>query len=465
VTPFVQAVEAAIRRHAMLAGGERVLVAVSGGADSVALLHALSALAPAWRLALHVLHVDHQLRPESGRDADFVRALSARLGVGCEVARVTVGRGSSPEAQARAARHSALTEWADRLGAFRIALGHTRDDQAETVLMRVLEGAGPRGLAGIAPVRGRIVRPLLTLGRHEVVAELEAQGLSWIEDPSNRDPRFFRNRVRHAVLPQLATACDLDVVAALTRTAARMREAVDALDARASAELDRLARPGVSDAVFSRAALGTLPDELAANVLRLGAARLGSRAPLRAWAHRGLARVLAEPTARRPFRFGGVTVEVSGDWLRLSSGADAPLGERLLQVPGRTALPEIGRSIEARLLPARDYVLPREPSRAAFDADLLPAPVRVRPRGRGDRLRAFAGGERRVKSLFIDAKVPAWERDRIPLVEAGGEVIWIAGLRRGALAPLSGATRRVLDLALVSSSEEGELPATMRLLT
>src|SRR6185369_3035207 len=100
-------------------------------------------------------------------------------GVGCEVARVTVGRGSSPEAQARAARHSALTEWADRLGAFRIALGHTRDDQAETVLMRVLEGAGPRGLAGIAPVRGRIVRPLLTLGRREIVAELEALGLTW----------------------------------------------------------------------------------------------------------------------------------------------------------------------------------------------------------------------------------------------------------------------------------------------
>jgi tRNA(Ile)-lysidine synthase len=450
VTPFIETVAATIRRHAMLAGGERVLVAVSGGADSVALLHALRTLAPSLRLALSVLHVDHQLRGESARDADFVRALCARLGVACDVARVTVARGSSLEAQARAARHAALAACADRVGASRIAVGHTCDDQAETVLMRFLQGAGPRGLAGIAPVRGRIVRPLLALGRREIVAELEAGGLTWIEDPSNRDLKFFRNRVRHEVLPLLAAAYDGDVVDALNRTAARMREAVAALDARATAELDRLARNGVHDAVFSRAALGGLPGDLAANVLRLAAARLGSGAPLRAWAHRGLRRVLADPPARRPFRLGGVTVDVSGDWLRLSSAPPVPLGERPLDVPGRTPLPEIGRVIEARLVAAQDYVLPREPWCAAFDADLLPGPLRVRPRGRGDRLRAFAGGERRLTSLFIDAKVPRWERSRIPVVDAAGEVVWVAGLRRSAHAPVTGATRRVLELALVS---------------
>src|SRR3990172_8633235 len=133
----------------MLAGGEPVLVAVSGGADSVALLHTLVALAPAWRLRLSALHVDHGLRPDAARDADVVQALGARLGVPVEVARVAVSPRGSLEAAARAARYAALDAAADRVGATRVALRHTPDDQAETVLMRPLEGAGggrgPRG--------------------------------------------------------------------------------------------------------------------------------------------------------------------------------------------------------------------------------------------------------------------------------------------------------------------------------
>jgi tRNA(Ile)-lysidine synthase len=450
VTPLVAAVSAVIRRHAMFAGGERVLVGVSGGADSVALLHALRALAPSLRLSLSVLHVDHQLRADSARDAEFVRALCARLDVPCDVERVTVRAGGSVEAEARVARHAALADWARRLGATRIALGHTRDDQAETVLMRVLAGAGPRGLAGMSPVRGPIVRPLFALRRHAIVAELAAVGLPWIEDPSNRDVRFLRNRVRHELLPALSAAWGADVVEALDRVGARMREVVDALDARAAHELDRLARTGVGDAVLSRTALATLPGEVAANVLRLAALRLGSRAPLRAWAHRGLGRALADPPARRPFRLAGVTVEVSGDWLRLSSAIDVELAERVLEIPGLTTLPEIDATIEARLLSPHGYVLPRELGRVGFDADRLPTPLRVRPRRRGDRMRVFAGGERRLKSLFIDAKVPRWSRGRVPVVEAGGEVVWVAGLRRGALAPVTPTTRRVLDLTFVS---------------
>jgi len=143
----------------MLAGGETVLVAVSGGADSVALLHVLADLAEAWRLRLHVLHVDHQLRPDSPADADFVRALGARLGVSVDVVTVTVDSRGSLEAAARESRYAALEAGAARVGAHRIALGHTADDQAETVLMRLLEGAGVRGLAGIPPVRGRIIHP------------------------------------------------------------------------------------------------------------------------------------------------------------------------------------------------------------------------------------------------------------------------------------------------------------------
>jgi len=433
----------------MLAGGETVLVAVSGGADSVALLHLLLDLSPAWRLRLHVLHVDHQLRTESAADADFVRDLGARLGVPVDVARVAVDRRGSLEGSARAARYAALEACAARVGAERIAVGHTADDQAETVLMRLVQGAGVRGLAGIPPVRGRIIRPLIEVRRSALETELRCSGLAWVDDRTNRDPKFLRNRIRHELLPLLADSYNPEVAASLVRVAAVARETVSALDLAASAELDRLAVWNDRAATLKLDALRALPRPVAAEVLRQGAARLGSRAPLRAWAHRGLKRVLAVPAPRRPFRLGGVTVEISGALVRLATSSPAPLIERTVVVPGRTELPEIGQALEARLVGADAYAIPRETSRVAFDADELAAPLVVRARRRGERLVAFGGSERRLKSLLIEAKVPRWDRARVPVIEAGGTIVWIGHLRRAAAGRVTARTRRVLELALV----------------
>ena len=445
---LTHAVERTLRRHAMLAGGETVVVAVSGGADSVALLHVLTTLAPAWRLGLHVLHVDHGLRPDSGRDADFVLTLGARLGVPVAVERVEVGPGSA-EAAARAARYAALEAWADRLHATRIAVGHTADDQAETVLMRVLAGAGVRGLAAIPPVRGRVIRPLLDVRRAALRAALAMTGLPWVEDPTNRDPKFLRNRIRHELLPLLAASYRADVVPALARTARLAREAVDALERGAAVELARLATGSAGAFTLSRAALGALPPAIAAEVLRQAAAQLGSGAPLRAWAHRGLQRVLATPPPRRPFRLGGVTVEVSGGQVRVGSRPASPLLARTLSVPGRVALPEIGKAIEARLLPAAGYALPLGADRVAFDAAGVPRTLTVRSRRRGERFHPFGAAAGRLKPFLIDARVPRWERDRLPLIDAGGEIVWVAGVRRGVAAPVTAATREILELVLV----------------
>jgi tRNA(Ile)-lysidine synthase len=442
------AVELTLRRHAMLAGGETVLVAVSGGADSVALLSILTALAPSWRLTLHVLHVDHGLRPDAGRDAEFVRALGARLGVPVDVERVQVGRGSV-EAAARAVRYAALEASADRLDAARIAVGHTADDQAETVLMRLLGGAGLRGLAAIPPVRGRVIRPLIELRRQALRDALVADGLDWVEDPSNRDPKFLRNRIRHELLPLLAAADDADIVPALADVARRLRESVDALDLAAALELARLATTEADALTLPRSALAALPAPIASEALHQAAARFGSRAPLRAWAHRGLRRVLAAAPPRRPFRLGGVIVEVSGDRIRVGARPAPALTPRALAVPGRLDMPEIGHALEARLLPAAGYAVPRTADRVAFDAGLLPRALVVRPRRRGDRFHAFGAGERRLKSLLIDAKIPRWERARLPLVEAEGRILWLAGLRRGAAAPVTAATREIAELRLI----------------
>jgi tRNA(Ile)-lysidine synthase len=446
-------VRSTIRRHAMLAGGERVLVGVSGGADSVALLAELVALAPSLSLDLHVLHVDHQLRPESGRDGAFVEDLGRRLRVPVIVECVRVAPGGSVEEAARVARHAALEAAAERLGATRVALGHTADDQAETVLMRLLEGAGVRGLAAIPPVRGRIIRPLIHARRRDVEAALRAAGEAWIEDPSNRDPKFLRNRVRHELLPLLASGYDGDVVPALVRTAALAREATEALDQLAARELERLVVAEADGALtLSVAALRALPSFVAPEVLRQAAARLGGTAPLRAWAHRGLARLAAAPPPRRPFRLGGVIVVVSGDRVRLGRALPEALPPRQLSIPGRVELPEAGRLLEATIVDAAAYRIPGVPGMAAFDADLLPATLVVRARRRGDRFIALGHGERRLKTFLIGAKVPRWERVRVPIVEAAGEILWIAGLRRGAAAPITPRTRRVLQLALLPLS-------------
>jgi tRNA(Ile)-lysidine synthase len=432
----------------MFTGGETVLVAVSGGADSVALLHVLLTLADELSLRLHVLHVDHGLRPESGADAAFVERLAARLGVPADVARVTVPAGGSREDAARVARYAALQAHARRLHAQRIAIGHTTDDQAETVLMRMLTGAGVRGLAGIPPVRGPIVRPLLESRRAELVALLVAAGLPWIDDPSNQDRAFFRNRVRHELLPMLSDASGADVVARLDRIARLCRDTVGAIERVARRELVRLAATTGDAVVLPHAPLAELPRQVAAEVLRQAAAGLGGRAPLRAWAHRGLARVLASPPPRRPFRLGGVAVEVSSGHVRLATAETRHLPARELTIPGRVELPEIGRALEARIVHGRDHEVPREAERVVFDAERLPSRLTVRSRRPGDRFSPFGGGERRLKSFLIDAKIPRWERVRLPIVDAEGRILWVAGVRRSREAPVTAATRRVLELAL-----------------
>ncbi len=462
--PALDVVRDTVRRHAMLAPGDTVLVGLSGGADSSALLLLLARLAPELGLALRALHVDHGLRSDSARDAEAARALGRRLGVPVAVAAVAVDPRGSTEEAARRARYAALEAEASRIGASRIAVGHTADDQAETVLMRMLEGSGARGLAGIPPVRGRIVRPLIALRRRDLVAELEDAGLAWIEDPTNADPKFLRNRIRHEVLPLVAAVHDADVVAALNRVAASARETIDALERLAARELARLAGTAGGEAwppvlpgelLLPWASLAALPRAVAVELLRLAVGRVGHRAPLRAWAHRGLERLLREPPPRRPFRLGAVTVEASAGLIRVAPRrAATPLAPRVLEVPGAVAIPEAGVTIRSRLAATPGPEVPRSPSRVVFDADGLARPLVVRARRRGDRFRPWGGpGTRRLKAFLIEARVPRWARDRLPVVESAGAIVWLPGLRRGAGAAVTGGTRHVVELSVEPLAE------------
>jgi len=198
-----RAVAAAADRREVVRPGETVVVACSGGPDSTALVDAMARLAPPRGWRLHVVHVDHGLRPESAAEAGPVAVLAGRLGLGFESVRVEVESGPSLQDQARRARHAALAGVADRIGATAIALGHTADDQAETVLMRLLTSATPWSLRAMAERDGRLARPLLRVWRQATMDYCAALGLAPIDDPSNRDPRFLRSRVRHELLPAL----------------------------------------------------------------------------------------------------------------------------------------------------------------------------------------------------------------------------------------------------------------------
>ncbi len=438
----------------MLHGGEIVLVAVSGGPDSVALLDVLGELASGLNLRLAVGHVHHGLRPEADADADLTRSLAERLGLAFHLDRVTVRHGppwDGLEAEARHVRLAALEARARAIGADRIAMGHTADDQAETVLMRLLDGAGPRGLSGIAAVRGLLIRPLIASRRADVLAHLAARGLASAEDASNRDPRFLRNRIRHEVLPYLAERFGPKITESLCRSAALSRALVDDLEQRARAELGRLGVRGASGMVFKVAELRSLPGELAAEILRQAAALLGDARPRRGVVHRAVRRLIFAETSRRAVKMGPLAIERSGRWLRVGPLSLPPLSPRRFAVPGTLALEELGLRLEARCFDRpQDYAPPRERHCVAFDAERLPDGFVVRPRRRGERFEPFGGpGARRLKSLLSDEGIPRWERSRTPLLEADGRTAWVVGVRRGRIAPIGPETRRILEVTVL----------------
>jgi tRNA(Ile)-lysidine synthase len=273
--PAVAAVRAAVRAAVCdLAPGDLVLVACSGGPDSLALAAALAFEASRPGLRAGAVTVDHGLQPGSADRAAAVADLLRGLGLDpVEVATVEVGRAGGPEAAARAARYDALGAAADRLGAATVLLGHTRDDQAETVLLGLARGSGARSLSGMAARSGRYRRPLLDLDRGLVRAA--AAGLDTWDDPHNADPSFRRSRVRHSVLPALESALGPGVAAALARTAALLRADAEALDAWAEQAYDDA---GAAADGLDVVALAALPAAVRTRVLRRVALDAGSPA-------------------------------------------------------------------------------------------------------------------------------------------------------------------------------------------
>ncbi len=419
--------------------GDRVAVAVSGGADSVALVRLLAALASRypWTLA-GLIHVHHGLRgADADGDADFCRALAAGLNLPIEVVHVDVRAAMaasrrSLEATARTLRYEAFETAAQVLDASVVATGHTADDQAETVLLRLLRGASLRGVAGIRRRRGRYARPLLGLRRAELRAYLEALPQAWREDASNLDETLPRNRLRQTLLPVVERDWP-GAVPALARFA-HLASDDDRLLARmagqASADVIRTGADGVE---LIGARLVALPDALARRVVRHALDLAGGSAT---FADVERVRRLADagrPDARVDLH--GLVADRTPESVRLRrpGPTDAPFtGELRLEIPGDVRIVETGAVLQASFVrgPDRPAVSAGWDGLVALQDATVSRPLTVRARRPGDRMTPLgAPGSRSLQDLFVDRKLPRAWRSRWPVVvDAEGQIVWVPGL-------------------------------------
>ena len=392
-----------IRRRSLAVTGDRLLVAVSGGPDSTALLHGLTKVAPRLGITLAVACVDHRLRPESAEEARGVLRRCRDSGIACEILEVDVNRARkahvSTQEAARNARLAALEDAADRLGCTKIALGHTADDQAETVLFRIVRGTGLAGLAGIPYQRGRFIRPLLDVRRAEILAYLAKRKIVFFTDPSNANRHYARSRIRHDVLPALA------------RENPRI---VDALLALAHETQDK------STGLWRQ----TLPAEL---YLPRPTVHTVDR-----WMREGHGtRTMTVRNGELAVGYGKVSwiPRIPGEGIPAKAEARNAGEDRLVQGPGRYRISE-APAPGLEISPVCTGPWPGGNS-ACFDTAKLAWPLCVRAIRPGDRMAPRGGrGTRKLSDLLIDAKIPRPIRATLPvLCDAAGVILYLPGLR------------------------------------
>ncbi|HZO82781.1 MAG TPA: tRNA lysidine(34) synthetase TilS [Candidatus Binataceae bacterium] len=449
--------------QAGLRADDLILLALSGGPDSVALLHALRELRPRLDFRLAAAHLNHRLRgAESDRDEAFVRKLCAEMGVELVVERA---RGLDPaasnlEERARRLRYEFLVRAARRLGAGHVATAHHADDQAETVMLRLLRGAGASGLGAMAPVDSlrfiedgeprplTLVRPMLRIQRQEIEHYLESVGARFVSDSSNQYPDFLRNRVRGELLPALERDYAPSLRGRLAALADEMRDLDDFVAQTAAAELERRMRAGV-----------LLLDGFAGLAPTLAAALLRAYLAIHMGNLRGISRRHLE--ALRRLCLGespSAAIDLPGRWragrryrtlaIERASNGERP-GPSSFSVPlAREGITEVAPArftFHSTVTPADVAPLPTDLFEACFDADAAEAGLVARAFTPGDRIAPLGiAGTRKLQDVFVDRKLARARRRNYPVVTLAGEVAWLPGLARGRVALIGPLTRQVL---------------------
>ena len=478
-TDFVQQMHRFILQHEMIESGETVLVAVSGGADSLALLYGLHALRAQLNCRFHVVHLNHCLRSDAGADVDFVRRHASFLELSCTVRRAEVSHLAkqwklSVEAAGRKARYQFYETVCRKIGATKVALGHHQDDTAETVLMNLIRGSGTAGLKGIAPVRDiKVIRPLVGFTREQIETFLTSIDVIPRHDSTNTDKRYLRNRIRHELIPILESNYNPNIRVGLNRTADVLEAESEYLDTITQAAFEVCQIPdtdkavGSNSIVLNRMKFREYHIALQRRVLRQSIFKiLGDtsdfyfvhfEAMLNLIEGKKPNAVLALPNGlgfRRAYQH--LIFESSGSLLSVGTQSFA----YRLTIPGKTSITALKAEIIAEVgdVPSHETLtLPDGKFEAIFDHEKLgkafakTLPLIVRNRQQGDRFQPYGmQGTKKIKDFMIDAKVPRYERDSIPLLVCGDEVLWLIGYTTSEPFKIKPSTRQYIHLRYVS---------------
>jgi tRNA(Ile)-lysidine synthase len=457
--PFVQKAQRTIARFNMLKFGDHVIVAVSGGPDSVCLLSALHALSKELGITLHVAHLNHMFRgKESSAEARFVADLAKQMDIPATIEQVDVPafcgeRGLSRQEGARLARYEFLQRVAKQARAARIATGHTADDQAETLLMRLIRGAGVTGLSAIPPVRENVIRPLIETTRDEVLRYAKTHNLAFVTDPSNAKPIYTRNRVRQDILPILKNF-NPRIVETLASEAALLRDENEAMESCLATMVDGILSAEKDAVVLKRSEFNALPQAYKRRLLIQAVDHAGAEPSTLSLVQieEALAFMATAQTGRAMRLPYGLTLEREYKNFRLSATTEARAISYPLDQSGITVIPELGIQVETRVYAPlaggeenKNYLW-----QAAFDYDKISLPLTLRTRLRGDWFcpAGMGGRSRKLQDFFVDQKVPRQKRDAVPLLVSGNDILWVAGHRTDDRFLPSQATKNIVLITL-----------------
>ncbi len=443
-----------IRKYGLISRGDGVVVAVSGGPDSVCLLHILYTLRKTLDAALFVAHFDHGLRPDEDEDETaFVESMADSLGLPFVTRKGNLRPGKSLEERARKERYAFLEEARQGFSAGKIALGHQRNDQAETVLMRVLRGSGLAGLSGIRPIRDAIfIRPLLELRRSEIEVYIGERKLPFKSDPTNLESRFLRNRIRLDLLPKLREY-QPRVVDILSMTADRLRADHEYLEGIAGAWVKKEATSPSDDQV----AIGVNTFRKLENAIRNRVIRHcvgGAGENPDGLTYRQISAIDRLALAKRPQAEihlpGGLRVRRTYDHMVFSRFSPEEPSDYLcdLQGPGRFFIQGVGSSVLVERLSDENLIIREDtPWTACFDAGKITFPLTLRNFRPGDRFVPLGmTGHKKLKNFFVDLKIPSRVRARTPILACGNRIIWVCGLRMDDRFKVSEKTREILKV-------------------
>ena len=471
---FVEQVKNNILQHNLLDTGNKIIVGVSGGADSVCLLKVLIELKNEFDLTIYVIHVNHGLRGhEADCDQSYVTELCKKWDIPIKVCFVDIKAlskklGISEEEAGREARYKFFAKALKDTCSDYIAVAHNRDDQAETVMLNILRGAGMDGLCGMSMKQGKIIRPLLNISRSKILKYLEDNKIDYRTDSSNMSSEYTRNRLRNELFPEIKKLFEVNPVNQFYRLSTLIREDNNFINQESKRAYDAVILSESVDLELSAVGLRSLPNAIAKRIIRLAWERINnSRKNLEA-VHVDQIITLCQNnhTGKKVKLKNEIEVILSYDRLIFKKAGkkyDKPYSY-FINMEGFTKVNELNDILEAKVLKGNvlsqigDFEQTNERSLVQFfNLDKLSEETVVRSRLEGDRIRPYRSkGEKKLKDFFIDRKIPRDKRDITPLVAQGNKIIWVVGMRTSEDYRARKNTNNVLMLSWSYLSNGGE---------